>query len=289
MPDEPIEPEEEIIEDDESEWWEEEPVERAGLPAVVDEEYVSPLKAASLAEREEKEKERLKAGPVSEAEIVRVKEKAKRDRAGKRAWARLTEKQRMFVKGVVSGKTHKQAYIDAGGKSRHPTYKAYVMMKSPLVLAAINELRRLSGMEMGALAERLRSLVYGGGARLDQLEDWLTGRKTLKKLAAEGVDLSWIENISVTPVAKGRTARALQMPNKLAAMRLMADILGKIEAAEPPQSAESGVASRITVRSIQELNVLVEQAMAMPFIPSLATRTKTLPGPEDDPTTQDGG
>jgi len=140
------------------------------------------------------------------------------------AYRKLNDRQRQFVRNIMKGQYVTRAYQNAGYNSEKPARDALSLKNSPNVRAAMGELRALAGLEAGAMAETLRDLVYGTGLTVEHLEPWLRGEKTLRELADTGMDLSWVETVSIGE--KG--GRRIVMASRLTAMRLLAELGGLI-------------------------------------------------------------
>jgi hypothetical protein len=142
----------------------------------------------------------------------------------------LTIREEKFVALAARYGNRTRAFLEAGYTSRYPRQDAHKLATKPYIRAAISDAVET---EIGAVSGLQSRLLAFADARIEQFEAWLSGRKSLSKLAAEGVDVRAVRSAKVSRDGR-KVLRRLELYNGLEAVRCLAQLGGYAKMTEEP-------------------------------------------------------
>ena len=183
----------------------------------------------------------------------------------------MTIREEKFIALAARYGNRTRAFLEAGYHSKYPRQDAYKLATKPLLRRAISEAVE---SEIGAVSGLQSRLLAYADARIEQFEPWLAGRKSLRKLAAEGVDVRAIRSARVGRDGR-KVMRRLEFYNGLEAVRSLAQLGGYAKMTEevPPPA----VTVNVSLGGL--LAEKVAAAAARPSAPGLAAPRFSAPPP----------
>jgi len=178
-------------------------------------------------------------------------------------------RQEIFIQLCAELGNRTQAYIRAGYHSKHPNKAAYDLAHDPHISRRIQE---AIDAEIGGKAGILARLAQHADANLKDFEPFLTGKKTLGRLAMEGVNVGVVKSATVQSVKVGKKRRVetrkIVLHNSQEAAWKLARLGGYGEGGRDPDEPKPAEV-HVTVVNGRILSRQMEELAALPSAPGL--------------------
>ena len=115
-----------------------------------------------------------------------------------------TSRQEVFILLCAALGNRTRAYVRAGYHSKHPNEDAYKLASLPHISERI---RQAIETQVGGKPGLTARLAQQADANIADFEPWLRGRKSLRRLAKDGVNVSCVESATVHEGKDGSTRR----------------------------------------------------------------------------------
>ena len=115
-----------------------------------------------------------------------------------------TSRQEVFIKLCAAHGNRTRAYVEAGYRSKYPAQHAYQLASQRYIS---DRIREAIEAQVGGKPGLTSRLAQHADANLKDFEPWLHGRKSLRRLAREGVNVAVVKSATIRTSDEGETRR----------------------------------------------------------------------------------